>query len=205
MVEEGGFLGRADSQGYSLVDKAAVKHTATSASNSPWTRCGAQIGAAKGPHDTTLNRRPGESADRGCQMSKFCAHSAGGLTKPGPTIAAARRALLAELSPRCRQRSGPSCSSRHVSERAAGYSCRASCPGNARTCRAAGLCGAAGYGVVLWSWWQLLERPRVAVGVAEGNERAPRLNVNLTGLHAVCDQFPARRLDIRHDDLDAFL
>jgi hypothetical protein len=39
MVEEGGFLGRADSQGYSLVDKAAVKHTATSASNSPWTRC----------------------------------------------------------------------------------------------------------------------------------------------------------------------
>jgi hypothetical protein len=36
-------------------------------------------------------------------------------------------------------------------------------------------------------------------------ERAPRLNVDLTGLHAVCDQFPARRLDICHDDLDAFL
>ena len=106
MVEQGGFLGRADSQGYSLVDKAAVKHTATSASNSPWTRCGAQISAAKGPHDTTLNRRPGESADRGCQMSKFCTHSAASLTKPRPTIAAARRALLAELSLRCRQRSG---------------------------------------------------------------------------------------------------
>src|SRR5580700_6385082 len=58
---------------------------------------------------------------------------------------------------------------------------------------------------VLRSWRQLLESPRVSVRVAEGNERAPRLNVHVTGLHTPFDQFPPRRLDIRHDNLDAFL
>jgi len=58
---------------------------------------------------------------------------------------------------------------------------------------------------VLRSWRQLLESPRVSVRVAEGNERAPRLNVHVTGLHTAFDQFPPRRLDIRHDNLDAFL
>jgi hypothetical protein len=73
-----------------------------------------------------------------------------------------------------------------------------------RFCRAACVCAWQGIGV-LRSWRQLLERPRVAVRVAEGNERAPRLNVHVTGLHTAFDKFPPRRLDIRHDNLDAFL
>jgi hypothetical protein len=71
-------------------------------------------------------------------------------------------------------------------------------------CRAARVCAWQGIGV-LRSWRQLLERPRVAVRVAEGNKRAPRLNVHVTGLHTAFDKFPPRRLDIRHDNLDAFL
>jgi len=75
---------------------------------------------------------------------------------------------------------------------------------NVRICRAARVCAWQGIGV-LRSWRQLLERPGVAVRVAEGNERAPRLNVHVTGLHTAFGQFPPRRLDIRHDNLDAFL
>src|SRR6185312_5023620 len=51
----------------------------------------------------------------------------------------------------------------------------------------------------------LLERPGVAVGVAEGDERAPRLNVNVAGLHAVRKELLAGGLDIRHDDLHTLL
>jgi len=77
-------------------------------------------------------------------------------------------------------------------------------PGDLFSCRAARVFAWQGIGV-LRSWRQLLERPRVAVRVAEGNERAPRLNVHVTGLHTAFDKFPPCRLDIRHDNLDAFL
>lgn len=44
-----------------------------------------------------------------------------------------------------------------------------------------------------------LKGPGVAVGVAEGDERAPRLNVNVAGLHTVLDEFSPRGLDIGND------
>src|SRR5882757_2774102 len=53
--------------------------------------------------------------------------------------------------------------------------------------------------------WYLLQRPRVAVGIAEVDEGPPRLNVHLTGLHAAVDQLPPRRLHVRDDDLDPLL
>jgi hypothetical protein len=39
---------------------------------------------------------------------------------------------------------------------------------------------------------QLLKRPGVAVGVAEGDERAVKLNVNVAGLRAVLDKVSPR-------------
>jgi hypothetical protein len=51
----------------------------------------------------------------------------------------------------------------------------------------------------------LLQRPGIAVGVAEGDERAPRLNVNIAGLHAMRNEFPAGGLDIGDDALHTFL
>src|SRR4029077_16515235 len=51
----------------------------------------------------------------------------------------------------------------------------------------------------------LLERPGVAVGVAEGDERAPRLNANVAGRPAVREGLLAGALDVRHDDLHALL
>jgi hypothetical protein len=52
---------------------------------------------------------------------------------------------------------------------------------------------------------QLLKRPGVAVGVAEGDERAVRLNVNVAGLHAVLGAVSPRGLDAGKDALHASL
>ena len=52
---------------------------------------------------------------------------------------------------------------------------------------------------------QLLKRPGVAVGVAEGDERAVRLNVNVAGLHAVLDEVSPQGLDAGKDALHASL
>ena len=51
----------------------------------------------------------------------------------------------------------------------------------------------------------MLKRPGVAVGVAEGDERAVSLNVNVAGLHAVLDEFSPRGLDVGKDALHASL
>src|SRR5215471_14605230 len=64
---------------------------------------------------------------------------------------------------------------------------------------------AAGSGTRLPPLGQLLERPGVAVGVAEGDERAPGLNVDVAGLHAMLEQVPPGGLDIRDDHLHALL
>src|SRR6266566_4025187 len=52
---------------------------------------------------------------------------------------------------------------------------------------------------------QLLERPGVAVRVAEGYERAPRLIVDVAGLHAMREQILPGGLDIRDDHLHTLL
>jgi hypothetical protein len=51
----------------------------------------------------------------------------------------------------------------------------------------------------------LLQRPGVAVRVAERDERAPRLNVNVAGVYAALDELPPGGLDIRNNDLHTFL
>src|SRR5215831_1961797 len=63
----------------------------------------------------------------------------------------------------------------------------------------------AGLGTRLPPLGQLLERPGVAVGVAEGDERAPGLNVDVAGLHPMLEQVPPGGLDIRDDHLHALL
>ena len=58
--------------------------------------------------------------------------------------------------------------------------------------------------MALWPRGHLLQRPRVAVGVAEGDERSPGLHVDVAGLHAVRDEFPPRGLDVGDHDLHPF-
>jgi hypothetical protein len=55
------------------------------------------------------------------------------------------------------------------------------------------------------AFWQLLQGPSVAVWVAEGHKRAPRLNIDLAGGHTTTDELSSSRLDILHDDLHALL
>src|SRR5579862_6899449 len=52
---------------------------------------------------------------------------------------------------------------------------------------------------------QLLQGPGVAVGVAEGDERAPRLLVDVAGLHAVREELLPGRLGVGHHALHALL
>jgi Gpi18-like mannosyltransferase len=52
---------------------------------------------------------------------------------------------------------------------------------------------------------QLLQRPRVAVGVAEEDEGTPRLDVDLAGVDAAADQLFAGGRDVGDDDLDPLL
>src|SRR5262249_23612439 len=52
---------------------------------------------------------------------------------------------------------------------------------------------------------QLLQCPGVAVGVGEGDEGSPWLDVDVAGVDAVGDQLPAGRLDVGHHHLDAEL
>jgi hypothetical protein len=58
---------------------------------------------------------------------------------------------------------------------------------------------------VLRSQRQLLQRPSIAIGVAEGHERAPRLDVDLADLHTACQEFAPGGLDIGHHALHALL
>ena len=51
----------------------------------------------------------------------------------------------------------------------------------------------------------IAEAPGCCRRVAEGDERAPRLNVNVAGLHAVLGEFSPRGLDIGNDALQARL
>jgi hypothetical protein len=52
---------------------------------------------------------------------------------------------------------------------------------------------------------QLLQRPGIAVGVAEGDEGAPRLDVNVAGLDAMSEELLASGLHVGDHDLDPFL
>src|SRR5579859_91797 len=69
--------------------------------------------------------------------------------------------------------------------------------GNGGSIRLAALAGGPG--------WQLLERPHVAVGVAEGDERAPRLHVDVAGLNAVREELLPGGLGVGHHALNALL
>ena len=44
-----------------------------------------------------------------------------------------------------------------------------------------------------------LKGPGVAVGVAEGDQGAPKLNVDVAGPHTVLDEFSPRGLDMGND------
>jgi hypothetical protein len=57
----------------------------------------------------------------------------------------------------------------------------------------------------LLPWRQLLKRPDAAVGIAEGDERAPRLHVEVAGLHAVRDELLPGGLHIGHHVSHALL
>ena len=57
----------------------------------------------------------------------------------------------------------------------------------------------------LLPWRHLLQRPGVAVRVAEGDKRAPRICLHVAGWHAARDELLPGGLDIGDDDLHALL
>src|SRR3712207_8973733 len=54
----------------------------------------------------------------------------------------------------------------------------------------------------LFPYTTLFRSPEIAVGVGEGDEGAPRLDVDVADLHAAVEQLAARGLDVVDDDLD---